>query len=363
VHAERAVHAVVRQVFVCFGEPVPGVLSWLSAAPRGFARARSEKVMNKTWQLRVCAVYLTLGLPLAASCAREANTLEGDGPSDSGGSSSNAGTTAKAGSGSGKAGTTGAFGGTTGKAGSSMGGNSSDGGEAMADGGDATPTAGSATGGKGGSGGSGGGGVSPDVLARASAIVYYQTSHATASDSTIQMKLFIKNQSDDPLPMASVKIRYWFTAEVTPTLHQYYTGPEAKMPEAVFVDDGADSHALLTFGGGSIVKGGDMNASEVQLEMNNNPGKFDQADDFSWQPTSLTSTPNDKITLYLQDKLIWGCEPSGACFDDDTGAGGAGAGGAGAGGAGAGGAGGAGAGGAGVDGVASAGGAGAGGAP
>lgn len=280
--------------------------------------------MNKTWQLRVCAVYLTLGLPLAASCAREANTLEGDAPGDSVGGSSNAGATAKAGSGSGKAGTTGAFGGTTGKAGSSMGGSSGDGGEALADGGDATPTAGTATG---GSAGSGGGGVSPDVLARASAIVYYQTSHAMASDGTIQMKLHIKNQSDDPLAMASVKIRYWFTAEVTPALHQYYTGSEAKMPTAVFVSDGENSHTLMTFGGGSIVKGGDINASEVQLEMTNNTGKFNQADDFSWQPASATSAPNDKITLYLQDKLIWGCEPSGACFDDDTGAGGAGAGG------------------------------------
>jgi hypothetical protein len=291
--------------------------------------------MNKTWQLRVCAVYLTLGATVAASCAREANTLEDEGPVDGGGSKSEAGSTANAGSGSSKAGSTGAFGGTTGKAGSSAGGTAGNGGDAMSEGGEATSTAGSAMGGKAGAGGSsagsggtGGSGVPPDVLARASAIVYYQTSHATASDGTIQMKLFIKNQSDDPLPMASVKIRYWFTAEVTPDLHQYYTGPEAKTPKAVFVSDGDNSHVLMTFGGGSIVKGGDINASEVQLEMTNNVGKFDQADDFSWQPTSSTSTPNDKITLYLQDKLIWGCEPSGACFDDEVGTGGTGAGGA-----------------------------------
>jgi hypothetical protein len=70
--------------------------------------------MNKTWQLRVCAVYLTLGACLAASCAREANTLDDDGP---GGSSAEAGSKAKAGSGSSMAGTTNAFGGTSGKAG------------------------------------------------------------------------------------------------------------------------------------------------------------------------------------------------------------------------------------------------------
>lgn len=287
--------------------------------------------MNKTWQLRVCALYLTMGLPLAASCAREANTLEDEEPSGSaaGSTSSASGSSSKAGSGAGKAGTTGAFGGTSGKAGSGAGGNmTGDGGDATGDGGDAPSagTAGSAgTASTAGSGGAAGStGVPPDVLARAGAIVNYQTSHSVASDGTIQMKLHIINQSADDLPMASVKIRYWFTAEVTPALHQYYTGPQAQQPMAAFVSDGANSHTLLTFGGGVIKKGGDINASEVQLEMTNNSGKFDQADDFSWAPTSTTSKPNDKITLYLADKLIWGCEPSGACFDDGVGAGGAG---------------------------------------
>jgi hypothetical protein len=65
--------------------------------------------MNKVWQF--CAVYLTVSLPLAASCAREANTLEDE--AKGGGAAG----VSKAGSGFGKAGTTGAFGGTSGSAG------------------------------------------------------------------------------------------------------------------------------------------------------------------------------------------------------------------------------------------------------
>lgn len=285
--------------------------------------------MNKTWQLRVLALHLTLGMPLAASCAREANEID----ASPGGAT--AGSAAKGGSGggqsvgtAGKGGMSGAFGGTSAKAGS--------GGEAMADAGEAT--AGGAAGASsgedaGGMGGAGGTDVPPDVLERASVIVYYQTSRTTALDGIIQMKLFIKNQSPDPLPMSSVKIKYWFTAEVEPTLHQYYTGPQAQQPKATFVDAGDESHALMTFGGGSIVMGGDLNASEVQLEIANNTGKFNQADDFSWQPSSVVSTPNGKITLYLADRLVWGCEPSGVCAED-AGAGGAGGGAGGMGGAG-----------------------------
>jgi hypothetical protein len=290
--------------------------------------------MTKTWQFRAFSLYLTLGIPLAASCAKEANTLEGEGGTDQGGSG-----TGKAGTGNNqagtlaKAGTTGnnAFGGTTSTAGKgSAGTEAGEGGEASVAG---TSSGGKATGGSGGAGGTGT--VPPDVLARADVIVYYETSHATASDKIIQMKLYVENKSADPLPMANVKIRYWFTAEATPTLHQYYTGSEAQMPKAVFVDAAADSHALMTFGGGSIVKGGDRNKSEIQLEISSATTAFTQTGDYSWAPTSTTSKPNDKITLYLDDELIWGCEPSGKCFGDATGAGGQSAGGQGAGGQGA----------------------------
>jgi len=284
--------------------------------------------MTKTWQLRAFVLYLALGTPLAASCAREANTLEGDDTGDNEGGTSTAGKTSASTAGTlGKAGTTGsnAFGGTASTAGKTGTGGEATGGVAGGVAGSGGTTAG------GGAGGSGGTstGVPPDVLARADAIVYYETSHATASDKTIQMKLFIENKSADPLPMANVKIRYWLTAEVATTLHQYFTGAQAQTPMAAFVNDGGNSHVLMTFGGGSIVKGGDKNLSEIQLEISSSTTAFDQADDFSWQPTSTTSKANDKITLYLSDELIWGCEPSGKCFDDATGVGGQGAGGAG----------------------------------
>lgn len=285
--------------------------------------------MNQTWQLPAFAGYLLLGLPLAASCAREANTLEEAESQGGGGSTPGSAGAVASKAGAGKGGSaSGAFGGTNSKGGG--GGKPGTAGSSASDGGDGA-TAGSVgtAGGMGGGGGSGSGGsgssVPPDVLARASVIVYYQTSHATALDGTIQMKLFIENRSADPLPMANVEIRYWFTAEVATELHQYYTGPEAKQPQAVFVSDADNSHASMTFGGGSIAKGADLNASEVQLEVSSNAGKFDQSDDFSWQPGASASTPNDKITLYLADTLLWGCEPSGVCADA---AGGNGAGGA-----------------------------------
>src|SRR4051794_29225298 len=117
--------------------------------------------MIKNWNFRGFALYLTLGIPLAASCAREANTLDG---SETGGSSN------------GSAGKTSPTAGTLGKAGTSaFGGSASTGGVAAAGGVAGKPAAGGASGGSGGSGGTTG--VPPDVLARAGAVVYYETTH------------------------------------------------------------------------------------------------------------------------------------------------------------------------------------------
>jgi hypothetical protein len=165
--------------------------------------------------LRALALNLVLVVSLAASCAREEGP-EGVEPSgDDGGTSAQAGKSAASG-GSSKAGSSNGFGGTSSSAGTGSGGKTSTAGTGSAGG---TEAGGSAAGGKGGAGGTGGSGVPEDVLERASVIVQYKTSEAIAATKNIQMTLNIVNQSTDPLPMASVKIRYWFTAEATPELH------------------------------------------------------------------------------------------------------------------------------------------------
>jgi len=206
-----------------------------------------------------------------------------------------------------------------------------EGGEAVAEGGEGTggSAGSSAGGGQAGAGGSGGMvGVPPDVLANASVVLHYQTDKATADTQVIFMKMFIENKSDDPLLMASVKVRYWFTSEAaSPQLKTFHMGTNIAGQTNTFVLDAGNSHVLTTFSGNTIAKGADLNGSEFQLQIEG--GAQNQSNDWSWQPAYSTRMPHDKITVYLADKLIWGCEPSGTCFDDDPGAGGAtGAGGA-----------------------------------
>jgi len=95
-----------------------------------------------------------------------------------------------------------------------------------------------------------------------------------------------------------------------------------------FVELGDESHVEITFTGNTILRGADLNANELQLQVTG--GAFDQSDDHSYEPAFSTARqPNDRITAYLAGTLVWGCEPSGVCAEGGTGgAGGGGAGGA-----------------------------------
>jgi hypothetical protein len=163
-----------------------------------------------------------------------------------------------------------------------------------------------------GGAGSGSGGVPTSVLERASVVLYYSTNVASATTNKIHVQMYLENKSADPLPLASVAIRYWLTSEVgSPTLHNYYSGQSIQGQTQTFVEDGANSYVELNFTGTTIARGADLNLSEMQLDLDG--GSYDQSDDWSWEPAYTMRSPHDKITVYLASKLIWGCEPGGDC--------------------------------------------------
>ena len=168
----------------------------------------------------------------------------------------------------------------------------------------------------------------PPVPEHADVVLYHQSDVSDATTNRIVMRLFIQNRSAEVLPLAHVTVRYWMTSEVRePYLHSYYAGNSVHGESLGFVDAGPASRAEIAFTGGTIARGDDLNLSEFDLQIDG--GTFVQSDDYSFDPRNTERRPNDKITVYLAGRLIWGCEPSGSCPGNAEGAGGAGAGGAG----------------------------------
>jgi hypothetical protein len=230
--------------------------------------------------------------------------------------------------GSSAAGTAGRGGSTSGRAGTGPAGGS----------GGTSPGGTGNTAAKGGAGGSTGGsidqggqagddGVPPDVLANADVVLYYVNQQTATVTHQPQMRLFLINQADTALNLAHVVVRYWMTAEANDfKLESFYAAPMVSQFTLSYVSAGAKSCIEATFASGSIPSNNtDKNAAEFQVALlANMNATVDQSDDWSFDP-NLTGEPqpNGKITVYLADKLVWGCEPSGKCAGED-GAGGAG---------------------------------------
>lgn len=190
-------------------------------------------------------------------------------------------------------------------------------------------------GGSGGTGGVGGGtgaggtsttGVPSDVIENAEIVLLYQVDGSQASTASIFMHLYLRNQSDDDFPLNAAEVRYWFDSDGRNyTMASHYQGPGIGKVTLSKGSDGDHEYVAVTFAADKKLDGNtiDLNRNEFQLKLDAAGGNFDQSNDYSFAPTFTTPTEHDRITVYLADELIWGCEPSGACAGDDPGAGGA----------------------------------------
>jgi len=286
----------------------------------------------------------------AWACAHQTGSDLGgsasDNPAGKGGSAAKGGTggsSASGGSGGSSASSTGGTSASAGKGGTGTGGSSTGG---SATGGSAT--GGSATGGSGNTsarGGSGGGTagdtanggqagddtIPPDVLANADVVLRYIARGHADTANAVDTQLFFENKSDDPLPLSQVKVRYWTTFEAGyGNLNCYFAAIiGASNVTLDVVDDGPNTHVLIGFKAGEVPAHNSSPFTNTEFQMKvdaTGSGLFDQSNDWSFDGGATETSPpapNGKITVYLADKLIWGCEPSKRCAGDD-GAGGQG---------------------------------------
>jgi len=117
--------------------------------------------------------------------------------------------------------------------------------------------------------------------------------------------------------MSELKIRYWYTneggiaqsswcdwAQVNCTnVTRAFVPVSPTRPNAdVYLEVG------FTSGAGSVAPGG--NIGEVQLRMNKNDfSNYNEANDYSYDPTKTALADWSKVTLYRNGALVWGTEP------------------------------------------------------
>jgi hypothetical protein len=145
----------------------------------------------------------------------------------------------------------------------------------------------------------------------------YFAADTTAGDNQIKPHFNIVNIGTTTVTLSSVTVRYWYTVDgnrpqtfscdwtsrgCTNVTGQFVTLSPARV--------GADTYLELGFtaGMGTLTPG--QSTGEIQARFNkDNWTNFNEADDYSFDPTKLSFADFTRVTVYLNGTLIWGTEP------------------------------------------------------
>ncbi|UOB17804.1 cellulose binding domain-containing protein [Abyssalbus ytuae] len=142
---------------------------------------------------------------------------------------------------------------------------------------------------------------------------------AETIDNNSKMKPYIRIVNNDSVavPFKDLKVRYWFTKDISSELKYKFENIEigneiyGEFHELDPVLDKADHFIDITFDDFSGELLPNEISEKIKLKITNaNNESFNELNDYSFNPDILTFSDFDKITLYQNGILIWGEEPS-----------------------------------------------------
>ncbi|RPD44897.1 T9SS C-terminal target domain-containing protein [Hymenobacter sediminis] len=142
---------------------------------------------------------------------------------------------------------------------------------------------------------------------------------ATPTANVITTYLELVNEGNVPVNYADLKVRYWFTPDGPEALN--FTSTFAKLGSSNINGQftrlsagqaGASAYLELRFSPTLGQLSPRSSTGNIQYRINkSNWSAFNEADDYSYRPAGPLA-PNEHITLYYQDQLVYGQEPPAA---------------------------------------------------
>jgi hypothetical protein len=157
--------------------------------------------------------------------------------------------------------------------------------------------------------------------------VQYETRDEVA-DNELKPHLAIVNRGTTAVPLALLTMRYWYTADGSPSGTDYQelnvdyadigritnggTSVKLSFAQVMPAEVGADHYIEVGFvGGDSLGAGQSTNQIEIRINWRGHTTNYDETNDYSWDGTKSSFTDSHTVTLYQSGVLIWGREPDG----------------------------------------------------
>lgn len=157
-------------------------------------------------------------------------------------------------------------------------------------------------------------------------VLEYADGTTAATTNTPRPHFEIANTTTSSVPLSSLTIRYWFTADGTQSQQFWcdYAAVGCSNLTGSFVTlssptSTADTYLQVGFasGAGSLAANG--NTSDIQIRFNKSDWtNYNQANDYSWNQNQTSYAAWPQVTLYLNGQLVYGTEPNGTTAPTPT---------------------------------------------
>jgi fibronectin type 3 domain-containing protein len=145
----------------------------------------------------------------------------------------------------------------------------------------------------------------------------YQVGNTAASTNGIRPLFRVVNTGSQPISLAGLKIRYWFTRDGA-TSNNYWcdwaqvgtANVQGTFTNLASPRTGADTYLEIGFRApaGTLAPGASTGEIQSRFSMQS-WSNFNQANDASFDLTATSYRASDKATAYLDGVLVWGTEP------------------------------------------------------
>src|SRR5262245_3415238 len=166
--------------------------------------------------------------------------------------------------------------------------------------------------------------VTTDPAVTANLRGQYRAADINSTDNQIKPHLNIVNSGTTTVPMSELSVRYWYTNDGNrPQVYDCdYAVRGCSNVTASFVTlsssvPGATMYLQLSFGAGAGSLAAGQQSGEIQNRIHNQDwSNYNEADDYSFDPTKTAFADWNRITLYRNGALIWGSEPTPPVVDN-----------------------------------------------
>ncbi|HVU70050.1 MAG TPA: cellulose binding domain-containing protein [Ktedonobacteraceae bacterium] len=157
-------------------------------------------------------------------------------------------------------------------------------------------------------------------------VLEYADATTSATTNTPRPHFEIVNNTSASVPLSSLTIRYWYTADGTQT-QQFWcdyamvgcsnlTGTFVSMSSSAST---ADTYLQIGFTSAAGSLAVNANSGDLQARFNKSDwSNYNQANDYSWNQNQTSYAPWTQVTLYLNGQLVYGTEPNGTTAPTPT---------------------------------------------